>query len=101
MTRVFLVLLLSLGATVSRSPFCLGAEHAQQTPTMPPDGNPNHEKPPDGAFCSRSKKAEHSCKCHSKCEPDPNNPNGIIRVEDPKCRAWCFRDNCRCPAECE
>lgn len=101
MTRVLVVLLLSLGATVSRSPFCVGAEMAQQVPSMPPEGNPDHAEPAKGAYCSRSKHEAHSCKCHAKCVPDENDPNAIVRLEDPKCRAWCFKDHCRCPAECE
>lgn len=101
MTRALVVLLLCLGATVSRSPFCVGAEMAQQQPpSMPPEGNPNHEKPAPDAFCSRSKKEQHACKCHATCVRDEQgNVTGI--QEDPKCRAWCFKDHCRCPADCE
>lgn len=98
--RVGLVLLLALSGTVSRSPFCAGAELAQQTPSMPPEGNPGHEKPPDGAYCDRSKAAAHACKCHAKCIVDDKGNLTEIR-EDPKCRAHCFKDHCRCPADCE
>jgi hypothetical protein len=104
--RLAIVVLLSLGATVSRSPFCAGAEMAQMAqqrpPAMPPEGNPGHKEPDKGAFCSRSAKTEHNCKCHAKCVvEDENEPNVITRVEDPKCRAYCFKDHCHCPAECE
>jgi hypothetical protein len=101
MARVLLVVVLSLGATVSRSPFCVGAELAQQqVPPMPPPGNPDHQAPEKRAFCSRSKDAAHTCKCHAKCiVDDKGNVTGV--EEDPKCRAWCFRDHCRCPADCE
>lgn len=100
--RFVLVLLLALGATVSRSPFCIGAEMAQQqpAPNMPPEGNPDDVTPPEGAFCSRSPKPEHSCKCHAVCiHDDKGRVTGI--KEDPKCRAWCHADRCRCPADCE
>lgn len=97
--RVVFVVLVACAATVSRSPFCIGAEMAQQTPSMPPEGNPGDQKPPDGAFCSRSKKPEHSCKCHAKCVDKEDGT--IQRIEDPKCRAWCHPSHCQCPAECE
>lgn len=99
MTRFIFVLLLSLGATVSRSPFCHGAEAAQEIPPMPPPGNPDHKEPPEGAFCNRSPHPARSCKCHAICVEDAEGK--VTIQEDPKCRAWCFKKHCHCPAECD
>lgn len=101
MTRVLVVLLLCLGATVSRSPFCAHAEAVQQPPAppMPPPGNPDHVEPPKGAYCDRSKHAARNCKCHAKCVEDEDG--NVVVVEDPQCRAWCFKSHCHCPHDCE
>jgi hypothetical protein len=103
MTRIVIVVLLSLGATVSRSPFCAHAEALQQQPPPPPmpePGNPGHQPPTKGAWCDRSKNVAHSCKCHAQCEEDEQG--NLVRVrEDPKCRAYCYRSHCHCPADCE
>jgi hypothetical protein len=33
---------------------------------------------------------------------DDGTANGTMyRQEDPKCRAWCHKDRCRCLSECE
>lgn len=101
--RVLCVLLLCLGATVSRSPFCAHAEAVQAQPappSMPPPGNPGHKPPPEGAYCDRSKHAARECKCHAKCVED--EAGNITVVEDSKnCRAYCFKSHCHCPHDCE
>ena len=99
MKRALIVVVLSLLATVSTSPYCTGALMAQargEAPMMPPEGNPNHVKPPDGAWCDRSAAKEHHCECHNKCV---ENEDGTIATEEDgaHCRAWCFKSACRCP----
>lgn len=97
--RLVLVLLFSLVGTVSTTPYCAGALHAQargESPAMPPEGNPGHHEPPKGAWCDRSAAVEHHCECHNHCE---ENPDGSISAyeDGSHCRAWCFKKYCRCP----
>jgi hypothetical protein len=100
--HAMLVVALCLVASLSHapeSPFCAGALMAQaqgQDPMMPPEGNPGHGEPPKGAYCDRSARVEHSCKCHNRCEP--NDDGTVTQVEDGiHCRAYCFKKACRCP----
>lgn len=96
-----LVVACCLVASVSRapeSPFCAGAvlAQAQGEPSMPPEGNPNHVEPAKGAYCDRSASELHACKCHHRCEPNPDGT--VTQVEDGvHCRAYCFKRACRCP----
>ena len=102
--RACLVVLLALLGTVSTSPYCDGALMAQAQgqspvePSMPPPGNPDHAEPPPGAFCSRSPKPEHSCKCHATCV---ENEDGTIAIQEDgaHCRAYCYKKACHCPVD--
>jgi hypothetical protein len=106
-----IVLALVLAVPILRpaeSAFCAGAVQAQQRsqgqrqpPPMPPPGNPGHVTPHKDAFCDQSIRSAHACKCHAKCVEDNDAPGKIRIEEDPKCRAWCFKDHCRCPVDCE
>lgn len=71
-----------------------------QAPLPPEDypGQRNHEKPPDGWFCSANHPhPAHNCSCvrldtSQDCEGTPN--------EDRACKVWCHRAHCKCPIKC-
>lgn len=104
MKRILLIVALCLVAFVSRapeSPFCAGALHAQasgQDPVMPPEGNPEHVQPPDGAYCDHSTRPAHACACHAQCV---ENKDGTIAIQEDRehCRANCYKKHCHCPAD--
>ena len=101
MLRAVFVALLCLGATVSTNPFCAGALHAQQAgqdAVMPPEGNPDHVQPPEGAYCDHSRNAAHSCACHATCVEDSDG-NVTIQEDGAHCRANCYKKHCHCPAQ--
>jgi len=80
---------------------CLLAMPAAQ---LPPEGNPDHVKPPEGEHCTHdSADPAHNCHCHRECKQntdDEGNPAPGVNVqEDPKCRSWCFKDHCHCPVD--
>lgn len=98
MKRALLVAVLALVGTVSMNPHCAGALLAQSEPQMPPEGNPDHVQPPDGAWCDHTERAAHACACHAKCV---EGDDGQVRIEEDgtHCRAYCYRKFCRCPAD--
>ena len=77
-------------------------------PPDPPPGNPNHEAPPEGAYChlaspiAPSGDGAHACLCHEhkQCTKDADTGKMVIR-ESHTCRWYCFADACRCPVKCE
>ena len=96
--RAVVVAVCCLGASMSVNPFCAGALHAQQEPQMPPEGNPDHIQPPDGAYCDHSRRPAHSCACHSTCVEDSDG-NVTIEEDGAHCRANCFKKHCHCPMD--
>lgn len=74
-------------------------------PPMPPEGNPGHQEPAPGAFCAHNDpNPAHACSCQRECVPseDADGKQTIEVKEDAKCRAFCFKDHCHCPAKnCE
>ena len=107
---VAVVGMMFLGPTVSgdKTQFCMGALHAQtlqaqassQDPVMPPEGNPDHKEPPNGAFCDHSDRPAHACKCHAECKAGPDG-KVYLQEDGIHCRAWCYKKHCHCPADCE
>jgi len=101
MLRAVFVAVLCLGATVSTNPFCAGALHVQQTgqdAVMPPEGNPDHVQPPNGAYCDHSSRPAHSCACHAMCVEDSDG-NVSIQEDGAHCRANCYKKHCHCPTD--
>lgn len=96
-TCLTLAFAISIAPSTS-SPFCKGALMAQAAPEMPPPGNPGHNPPPKGAYCDRSSVSAHHCECHNKCVVGDDGQ--LAKQEDwVNCRAYCFKDRCRCPWE--
>lgn len=81
-----------------------GVLYSQELPTppMPPSGNPGHEEPAPGAAChhpvDQVSDPSHDCHCERKCEMD--DEGRTTTVEDPKCRAFCYRSHCHCGDMC-
>ena len=72
---------------------------ATALPQLPEPGNPGHREPPPGEACQHGGDPAHNCACHRECVPDEDEDgHQTVRVqEDPKCRAFCFKDHCHCP----
>lgn len=99
-----LALTLSLvSVTLTVPTHCAGAMVALAAEqSMPPPGNPGHKEPPKGLTCINYGKGATKgriCKCHATCVE--NEDGEIERVEDPQCRAWCFKDRCECLSDCQ
>lgn len=97
----------------------LGVALLAQTPAPdePYPGQSQHQKPPDGWYCSRDALDKaHFCfctgmqqneKCHKKpaepVEPDEDGyaPDPNVPPEDPTCTVWCHRSHCHCQQFCD
>ena len=68
-------------------------------------GNPNHQEPPPGWFCTPSgwvkdgrQTPEDPCTCHRECmdyEDEDGHKQTQVR-EDAQCWSYCFKNSCGC-----
>ncbi len=93
-------------ATQTIKPPTMGAHCNMPRPVllMAQEGNPGHHEPPPGWNCANTAAtpADHKCACHRECKDstteneDGSQSTSTTVVEDPKCRAYCFKDHCSC-----
>lgn len=78
---------------------CVGALHAMALAQEPEPGNPGHQTPPAGYFCTTKGSAtQKPCACHRvdtspACEGEPSEDNA-------RCRVACFKGSCHCDVQC-
>lgn len=73
-----------------------------QTPAPEPyPGQRQHQKPPDGWFCSHdSQNPAKKCECQKvDTSHDCDDPSTVM--EDRKCLTYCWRSHCHCKVGCQ